>query len=125
MKEQQTQQTEIKQQTQQTEVVIIGAGYAGMLATVRLAGKLRRHRHDPVSITLVNASDVFVERLRLHEFAAHHPLKPRPITDILRGTGVNFVKGNVTHIDPVQRTLAVQTETGTQHVHYAKLPYAL
>src|SRR5438067_227237 len=127
MKEQQTQQTEIKQQTQQTqtEVVIIGAGYAGMLATVRLAGKLGRRRHDPVSITLVNASDVFVERLRLHEFAAHHPLKRRPIADILRGTGVNFVRGNVTRIDTAHHVLAVQTETGTQHLHYDKLLYAL
>src|SRR5438105_10349501 len=110
--------------TQQTEVAIIGAGYAGMLATVRLAGKLRRH-HVSVSMTLVNASDVFVERLRLHEFAAHHPLKRRPITNILRGTGVNFVQGNVTHIDTAHHALAVQTETGTQHLHYDKLPYAL
>ena len=27
--------------TKQTEVVVIGAGYAGLLATVRLAGRLR------------------------------------------------------------------------------------
>jgi NADH:ubiquinone reductase (H+-translocating) len=45
---------------QQTQVVVIGAGYAGLLATVRLAGKLRR---QPVRITPVKASDVFVERL--------------------------------------------------------------
>src|SRR5438128_4875879 len=125
MKEQQTQQTEIKQQTQQTEVVIIGAGYAGMLATVRLAGKLRRHRHDPVSITLVNASDVFVERLRLHEFAAHQPLKRRPLIDILHGTGVNFVQGYVSRIDTAKRLVTVETETETQHFEYDKLLYAL
>src|SRR6476620_11634968 len=114
-----------QQQAQQTQVVIIGAGYAGMLATVRLAGKLRRHLKDPISITLVNPSDMFVERVRLHEFAANHPLKPRPIANILRGTGVNFVKGSVTHIDTAHHTVAVQTDTGTQHLHYDKLLYAL
>ena len=54
-----------------TEVIVIGAGYAGLLATVRLAGKTRR---DNVNITLVNASDVFVERLRLHQVAANRDI---------------------------------------------------
>lgn len=107
---------------QQTEIVIIGAGYAGLLATVRLAGKLRR---KPATITLVNASDQFVERVRLHQFAANYTLKPRPITSILQGTGVNFVQGNVSRIDATQHTLDVQTETGAQHIHYDKLIYAL
>src|SRR5439155_10918855 len=108
--------------TQQTKVVVIGAGYAGLLATVRLASKVRR---QPVSITLVNASDVFVERLRLHEFAAHEPIKRRPITDVLRGTGVNFVQGYVGGMDTAQRAVVVQTETGTKHIPYDKLIYAL
>src|SRR5436309_12472992 len=97
---------------QHTQVVIIGAGYAGLLATVRLAGRLRRQRHEPVSITLVNASDVFVERLRLHEFAANQSIKRRPITSVLRGTGVNFVQGYVGGIDTAQRMVVVQTQTG-------------
>ena len=59
---------EVKTMTKQpTEVVIVGAGYAGLLATVRLARKLRG---QPATITLVNASEVFVERLLLHQFAA-------------------------------------------------------
>jgi len=56
-----------------TRIVVIGAGYAGLLATVRLAGKTR---HNNVAITLVNASDVFVERLRLHQFAANQAIQP-------------------------------------------------
>lgn len=78
-------------------VVIIGGGYAGMLATVRLAGKIKREiQHGNVAITLVNAVDVFVERLRLHQFAANQAIPPRPIGDILRGTGVSFVRGAAT-----------------------------
>lgn len=107
---------------QQTKVVVIGAGYAGLLATVRLAGKLRR---QPVSITLINASDVFVERLRLHEFAANKTVKHSPLTSILRNTGVNFVQGNVSRIDTSQRVVVVQTERQTQHIPYDKLLCAL
>ncbi len=41
-------------------LVVVGAGYAGLLAAKRLARKLRR---SDVTITLVNASDRFVERV--------------------------------------------------------------
>jgi NADH:quinone reductase (non-electrogenic) len=109
---------------QNTKVVIIGAGYAGMLATVRLAARLRRV-HTPADIILVNASDLFVERLRLHQFAAKLPVKQRPISNILRGTQVNFVKGYVSHIDIARRMLDVQTETGLERIPYDNLVYAL
>ncbi len=102
--------------------MIIGAGYAGLLATTRLAGKVR---HQNVAITLVNASDVFVERLRLHQFAANQTLKPRPIANVLRGTGVTFARGVVTYLHPAQRELFVQTDLATQRVHYDYLLYAL
>lgn len=46
---------------QQTRVVVIGAGYAGVTAANRLTA------NDSVSVTLVNARDVFVERIRLHQ----------------------------------------------------------
>ena len=46
-------------------IVVIGAGYAGTLAALRLAGKSKNQ-----NITLINASDTFVERIRLHELAA-------------------------------------------------------
>ena len=96
---------------QHTRVVIIGAGYAGMLATVRLANRLRR-AHRPTEITLVNASDLFVERLRLHQFAAKRPVRQRPISKILRGTQVKFVQGFVSRIDIARRMVDVQTGDG-------------
>lgn len=112
---------------QQTELVVLGAGYAGMLATVRLAGRLRRARRRDVHLTLVNASDVFVERLRLHEFAANKPVKARPISRILRGTGVTFVQGRATGIDTTKREVIIRTDAGSQPVclHYDRLVYAL
>lgn len=106
----------------QTRIVVIGAGYAGMLATVRLAGKVRRTN---THITLVNASDVFIERLRLHELAAGKAMRQRPIKDILAGTGVQFVQGRVTHLDPAQSHITIQTPDGTKSLYYDRLLYTL
>ena len=47
-----------------TRVVVIGGGYAGMLA----ANHLRMR--DDVDITLVNPRPKFVERIRLHQLVA-------------------------------------------------------
>lgn len=46
----------------QKQIVVIGAGYAGLMATQRLARKLRR---AGVTITLINSTEHFVNRLWL------------------------------------------------------------
>ena len=107
-------------------IVVIGAGYAGMLATTRLAGRIKREiQAGEASLTLINAADVFVERPRLHQFAAHRLLPFRPIADILSGTGVSFLHGSVTRIDPARRTLAVQIAEGPPKIGYDILLYTL
>ncbi len=112
--------------TQPQQVIVIGAGYAGLLATTRLARKVRRQvQNQNVAITLVNATDGFVERLRLHQLAANQPVRQRPIAEVLRGTGVTFVQGTVNRLDPVRRELGVGTGTGEQRFHYDYLIYAL
>ena len=105
-----------------TRIVIIGAGYAGLIATVRLAGKTRKQN---VAITLVNMMDVFVERLRLHEMAANPTIPQKRIADILKGTGVTFVQGAVTSLDPQSHAICVQTGSTTIRLAYDKLVYAL
>src|SRR5215475_15098021 len=84
------------------QILVIGAGYAGLLATVRLAMKTR---HENVRITLINPSEKFVKRPRLHQFAANQLLKQRPINEVLRGTGVKFIQATVTEIHVQQREL--------------------
>jgi NADH dehydrogenase FAD-containing subunit len=107
---------------QPTQIIVIGAGYAGLLAAVRLYGKTRRQN---VSITLVNAADHFIERMRLHQFAANQDIPQRPIADILRGTRINFVAGFVSEIDTPRREIVVKTSAGEQRMHYDNLVYAL
>ena len=50
------------------EILILGAGYTGMGATMSLAGRLKGR--DDVHITLVNPQTRFTERLRLHQTAS-------------------------------------------------------
>ncbi|MFE7927317.1 FAD-dependent oxidoreductase, partial [Streptomyces sp. NPDC057456] len=44
-----------------TDVVVIGGGYAGVMAANRLT------QRDDVTVTLINPRPTFVERIRLHQ----------------------------------------------------------
>ncbi|WP_439117588.1 NAD(P)/FAD-dependent oxidoreductase [Nocardia nova] len=68
-----------------------------MLAAIRLA---RRTRKQAVHITLVNPSDRFTERLRMHQVAAGAELADHRILDLLAGTGVAFRRAAATAIAP-------------------------
>ncbi len=104
------------------QIVILGAGYSGMMAALRLAGKTKRLA---TNITLVNGLDHFVERPRLHEHATGIALKQKRLIDMLRGTKVNFVQGWVKRIDPKQQMVDIETANGQQSLLYHKLIYAL
>jgi len=108
--------------TNRKKIIVLGGGYAGIMAAVRLAGKTKRL---DAAVTLVNGLDHFVERPRLHEQATGTPLPKRPIVDMLRGTGAEFLQGWVTAIEPEQQVVLVQTEAGQQRLGYDKLVYAL
>src|SRR5690349_10774075 len=101
-------------------VIVVGAGYAGLLATVRLAMKTRLQN---VQITVINPSDVFVERPRLHQFAANQSLKQQSIVQVLSGTGVQFLQATVSAIDVKRRDVVVQTAMGSQQLVYDYLLY--
>ncbi|RKN38137.1 NAD(P)/FAD-dependent oxidoreductase [Streptomyces hoynatensis] len=86
-------------------IVILGAGYTGMLAALRLA---RRTRRTGARITLVNPSARFTERLRMHQVAAGQELADHRIPELLAGTGVAFVRGRATAIDPRARRVSIE-----------------
>jgi NADH dehydrogenase FAD-containing subunit len=102
-----------------TRIVIVGAGYGGMMAALRLAG---RNKHQPLEIILINAEEMFVERLRLHEYAARGESILHPIRHLLRDTNVQFIRGWVTALDAEKRQVVVDQ---TQYIDYDYLIYAL
>ncbi|MFB7515748.1 NAD(P)/FAD-dependent oxidoreductase [Streptomyces sp. NPDC056144] len=107
----------------QHRIVVLGAGYTGAIAAGRLAKRL--HRED-AAITLVNAESDFVERVRLHQLAAGQDLTPRPLADMLAGTGVALKQAKVTAVDVDVRTVTVTAPgTGTEELAYDSLVYAL
>jgi len=99
-------------------IVVAGAGYAGMMAAIGLARRTRRYG---THITLVNPSTRFVERLRLHQIATGQELPVHLIPDIVAGTGIEFVPGRITAIDPARR--AVEVDGGWRD--YDTLVYAV
>ncbi|MFI2362476.1 NAD(P)/FAD-dependent oxidoreductase [Promicromonospora sp. NPDC019610] len=103
-------------------IVILGAGYAGASAAGRLA---RRLHPDDVELTLVNAEPDFVERVRLHQVATGQDLRPRPLRDLLAGTGVRLRVARVTAVDVDRRTVSLTGADGAEQLAYDTLVYAL
>ncbi|MEU4249316.1 FAD-dependent oxidoreductase [Amycolatopsis sp. NPDC026612] len=83
-----------------THVVVIGGGYAGVLAANRLT--LR----DDVTVTLVNPRPDFVHRVRLHQLASGTGDAVVAYRDIL-AEGVRLVAGTATRIDAAERSVTL------------------
>jgi NADH dehydrogenase len=103
-------------------VVILGAGYTGMIAAIRTA---RRTRRRGVRVTIVNPSSRFTERLRMHQIATGQQLADLRIPHLLAGTGVEFVEGWAQEIDVESRSVTVATENGQRRLDYDHLVYAI
>jgi NADH dehydrogenase FAD-containing subunit len=106
----------------QHRIVVLGAGYAGAFS----AGYLARQLHsDDFEITVVNAEPDFVERLRLHQLAAGHDLRHRPLAEVFAGTGIRLRLARVTNVDAEHRTVTVADGEGIDRLEYDTLLYAL
>lgn len=84
------------------DVVVIGGGYAGVLAADRLT------QRDDVSVTLVNARPSFVERIRLHQYVGGSDDAVVGYSAVL-AAGVRLVVDTVTRIDVADRRVALAT----------------
>lgn len=80
-------------------VLVLGGGYAGLMAALRLS----RRAGSRARVTVVNGSDVLVERIRLHQLATGQALPVRSISKLLARRGATLRRGWVKGIDLERR----------------------
>lgn len=100
-------------------MLVVGAGYAGATAAVRLAGRSAGR----VGVTVVNPRPGFVNRLRLHHVAVGRQVAAPGLRDLL-GAGVTFVEGYVTELDPDAGRATVSGPDGTRVVAFDRVVIA-
>ena len=98
-----------------TKVVVIGGGYAGTLAANRL------QQNTGIDITLVNPRPKFVQRLRLHQFAAGTGDATADYGTLL-GDGVQLDVDSATRIDTADRKVWLASGRA---LHYDYVIYAV
>ncbi len=98
-------------------LVIVGGGYAGVMAAVRGARRLG----GAAQVVLVSERDALIERIRLHEAAARGRDPRRPLAELLRGTGVTFVHARCDEVDPEGRVVVA----GRRRIGYDRLIVAI
>ncbi|MCW6006079.1 FAD-dependent oxidoreductase [Micromonospora sp. CPCC 205371] len=103
-------------------IVVLGGGYTGVMSAVRLARHTRRAR---AQVILVNPSDRFTERLRMHQIATGQALSDYRIPELLSGVGAEFVQGRATNIDPERQEVRVTGAEGERLLSYDYLVYAV
>ncbi|MEH1129781.1 NAD(P)/FAD-dependent oxidoreductase [Micromonospora sp. CPCC 206061] len=101
--------------TGNSDVVVIGGGYAGVMAANRLT------QRDDVAVTLINPRPSFVERIRLHQLVGGSDDAVVDFQEVL-ADGVRLVVDTVTRIDAAERSVKLKTG-GT--VGYDYLIYAV
>jgi len=98
-----------------TDVVVIGGGYAGVMAANRLT------QHADVTVALINPRPTFVERIRLHQLVGGSDDAIVDYREVL-GDRVRLVVDTVTRIDAADRSVTLASG-GT--VDYDYLIYAV
>lgn len=103
------------------DVVILGAGYAGLIAALRLG-----RQKWGLRLALVNPRPQFLERVRLQEsiVASITPRIPS-ISAFFAGTSIEFICGSVTSLDAEQRRIRITTDAQEREIAFDQAIYAL
>lgn len=101
-------------------VVVLGGGYAGLLAATRVS---RKTNHK---VILVDIKALFVQRIRLHEALTGTQPKVIPYQILLKKRGIEFIHAGVSALNPDQGNLTYTSSEGEcRQLNYDYLIYAL
>ncbi|OLS34622.1 NAD(P)/FAD-dependent oxidoreductase [Bacillus sp. MRMR6] len=99
------------------KIVIVGAGYGGLMTTVRLQKLVGVNEAD---IVLINKNDYHYETTWLHEASAgtlHHDRVRYDIRDVIDKSKVDFVQGTVVEINKEDKKVILeQGEVGYDYL---------
>ncbi|HEY0374216.1 MAG TPA: FAD-dependent oxidoreductase, partial [Amnibacterium sp.] len=95
---------------EQTSVVVIGGGYAGVMAANRLTNR------PDVAVTLINPRPRFVDRIRLHQLAADGFDAELDYARVLNPR-VRLHVGTATRIDAARRRVVLQHGAALAYDH--------
>lgn len=101
--------------SRRTDVVVVGGGYAGVMAANRLT------QRDGVTVSLINPRPNFVQRIRLHQLVSGSGDAVVNYREVL-AEGIRLVVDTATRIDAAGRCVAL--ETGDR-LEYEYLIYAV
>jgi NADH dehydrogenase len=104
-------------------ILVLGAGFAGLIAAVGAARKLFELKipKDEIAVTVVNRDPWHAIRVRNYE-ADLSDLRV-PLGDVLRPIGVDLVVGEVTGIDCRRREVGVLVSDQATTLPYDRLAY--
>lgn len=93
------------QELDKQQVLVIGGGYTGALAAVRLAGKAKGR----AAVTLIEPRTDLVQRLRLHQLATGQRIRSYDLAK-LTGKRVTNIRGKAVALDPDRGRAAVERD---------------
>jgi NADH:ubiquinone reductase (H+-translocating) len=103
------------------DVAILGAGYAGLMAALRLG----RGNTSP-RVALINASDSFLERVRLQESIVTEVTPRIPsLSAFLAGSHIEFMCGSIISLDAEQRCIRLASGGRELEISFGEAIYAL
>lgn len=101
-------------------IVIVGGGFAGVWAALSAAEARRRARRKDIGIVLVSRDPWLTIRPRLYEPVLEAARVP--LDEVLLAAGIERMQGTVLSIDPVNRSLVV--DSPVRQVGYTRLVLA-
>jgi len=104
-------------------IVVLGAGYGGLITTVNLQKSLGANQ---ANITLVNKHDYHYQSTWLHESAAgtlHHDRVRIPIKDVINTSKVNLVIDTVVSINPKEKKVVLENDELTYDILVVSLGF--
>ena len=98
------------------DVIVMGAGYAGLMAALRLGAK----KHD-LRVALINPRDDFVERIRLQEsIVAEVAPRIASMSKFLLGTNVEFMRAHVLSFDAAKKRMSILSDAGERDIFFSQ-----